>query len=136
VRAKEPLATIAVDVCDDPAFTSRYGTSTASAFVAQAFRDVLGRAPTAAEARDLTARVTAGTLARSALLADLVARPEAAPRFAARVDVLMTYAGLLRRRPDSGGWSYWVPKVQGGTSIQRLIAQFFSSSEYRRRFDG
>ena len=48
----------------------------------------------------------------------------------------MTYAGLLRRKPDSSGWTYWVGKVNGGTSIQRLIAQFFASSEYRRRFAG
>ncbi|MGN6696416.1 MAG: DUF4214 domain-containing protein [Aquihabitans sp.] len=48
----------------------------------------------------------------------------------------MTYAGLLRRKPDASGWTYWVGKVGGGTSVQRLIAQFFASSEYRRRFAG
>jgi hypothetical protein len=47
----------------------------------------------------------------------------------------MTYAGLLQRAPDPSGWSYWVPRVEGGTSVGRLVAQFFASSEYRRRFD-
>jgi hypothetical protein len=42
---------------------------------------------------------------------------------------------LLQRKPDASGWTYWVGKTEGGTSIDRLIAQFFTSSEYRRRFD-
>jgi hypothetical protein len=67
-------------------------------------------------------------------MTDLVMRAEAVRRFAARVDVLMTYAGLLRRAPDSSGWTYWVGKVESGTSIRLLIAQFFTSAEYRRRF--
>jgi uncharacterized protein DUF4214 len=46
----------------------------------------------------------------------------------------MTYAGLLRRSPDRGGFTYWSGKVRAGTSIQKLIAQFFSSSEYAARF--
>ena len=47
----------------------------------------------------------------------------------------MTYAGLLRRSPDAGGLTYWAAQVRRGTSIQRLIAQFFASTEYAKRFD-
>lgn len=45
----------------------------------------------------------------------------------------MTYAGLLQRTPDPSGWTFWVAR---GSSIGRLVEQFFASSEYRRRFDG
>ena len=69
-------------------------------------------------------------------MASLVGRTASVRRFQAQVEVLMTYAGLLRRRPDASGWTYWVAKVGSGTSVQRLIAQFFASSEYRRRFAG
>ncbi|WP_426571597.1 DUF1501 domain-containing protein [Aquihabitans sp. McL0605] len=136
VKAGTPLATVAATVCARPEFTSVYGSSTPAAFVAAIFPAVLGRTPTSTEKTDLVAKLTAATLTRPALVADLVNRSEAVTRYQARVEVLMTYAGLLRRRPDASGWTYWVGKVQGGTSIQRLIAQFFASAEYRRRFAG
>ena len=74
------------------------------------------------------------THTRSDLLVALVTTADAERRYQARVNVLMTYAGLLQRKPDPSGWTYWVAQVKKGTSIQRLIAQFFASSEYRRRF--
>jgi hypothetical protein len=127
---------VAVGVCAKPAFTDRYGSLGHAAFVAQVFPVATGRAPTPAEASDLVAKLTAGTLTRPALMAALVSRPDSEARYRAQVEVLMTYAGLLRRRPDSSGWTYWVAKVASGTSVQRLIAQFFASTEYRRRFAG
>ncbi|MCU1371747.1 MAG: hypothetical protein JWO77_2941 [Ilumatobacteraceae bacterium] len=136
VKAGTPLATVAATVCARPEFTSRYGALTHAAFVPQVFQAALGKAPTAAEQADLVAQLTAGTLTRPALVATLVGRTESVRRHQAQVEVLMTYAGLLRRRPDAGGWTYWVGKVGSGTSVQRLIAQFFTSPEYRRRFAG
>ena len=53
-----------------------------------------------------------------------------------QVDVLMTYAGMLRRTPEPSGFAYWVAKLRSGTSSQRLIAQFFTTGEYRGRFVG
>ena len=134
VKSGTPLATVAVSVCAKSEFTSRYGALAHAAFVRQLYASALGTTPTAAEQADLVAKLTAGTLTRPALLATVVGRPEAVRRYQAQVEVLMTYAGLLRRRPDASGWTYWVAKVGSGTSVQRLIAQFFASSEYRRRF--
>ena len=136
VKAGGSLATVATSVCAKPAFTSRYASLTHAAFVTTAFQAALGKGPTAAERADLAAKLAAGTLTRPALMAALVNRTESVKRYQAQVEVLMTYAGLLRRRPDASGWTYWVAKVGGGTSVQRLIAQFYASSEYRRRFAG
>lgn len=136
VKAGTPLSTVAAAVCAKPEFTGRFGALSHTAFVTQAFTAALGAAPIAAERTDLVAKLTAGTLTRPALMADLVGRTASARRYQAQVEVLMTYAGLLRRRPDASGWTYWVGKVGSGTSVQRLIAQFFTSSEYRRRFAG
>lgn len=85
-------------------------------------------------AADWTARLGAATATRADVLAAVAATQQADSHLRPEVEVLMTYAGLLRRRPDSSGWSFWVARVRAGTSIQRLIAQFFASSEYRRRF--
>jgi len=134
VKAGTPLATVAIQVCAKAEFTSRFGGLGHPAFVSQAFQAALGKAPTSAEQAELVAALTSGALTRPALMATLVGRTESVRRFQAQVEVLMTYAGLLRRRPDASGWTYWVAKVGSGTSVQRLIAQFFASSEYRRRF--
>jgi len=136
VKAGGSLATTATAVCAKPEFTSRFASLTHAAFVPKAFQAALGKNPTAAEQADLVAKLASGALTRPALMAALVGRPESVTRYRAQVEVLMTYAGLLRRRPDASGWTYWVGKVGGGTSVQRLIAQFFASAEYRRRFAG
>lgn len=134
VKSGTPLATVATSVYAQPAATARFGPLSDAAFVAKAFDAATGTAPTTAEKNDLAAQLAAGTLTRPALLASLVGRTASAARYRAQVEVLMTYAGLLRRKPDSSGWTYWVAKVDAGTSVQRLIAQFYASSEYRRRF--
>lgn len=134
VKGGTALATVAATVCSRPAFAARYGSLSDAAFVTAAYQDVTGGPPSAAEAADWASRMAAGTAGRADVLAVLVVTPQAVSRFRAEVEVLMTYAGLLRRRPDSSGWTYWVSRVRSGTSIQRLIAQFFASTEYRRRF--
>jgi uncharacterized protein (DUF1501 family) len=136
VKAGGALGTVAATICGRTEFTSRYGSMTDAAFVPAIFSAVLGKAPTASEKTALIGQLQAKTLTRPALVTDLVNRTEAVAKHRSQVEVLMTYAGLLRRKPDSSGWTYWVGKVNGGTSIQRLIAQFFASSEYRRRFAG
>ncbi|MFN8017987.1 MAG: DUF1501 domain-containing protein [Acidimicrobiales bacterium] len=134
LRSGTGVGDLAAQVCAKPMFASRYGALGNGDFVAAVHQVALGRKPTTAERTDLVGRLGAGTLTRPALVAALAQRSEAASHLRAPVEVLMTYAGMLRRRPDAAGWTYWVAKVRGGTSIQRLIAQFFASSEYRRRF--
>lgn len=130
-----PLSDIADEVTAKAAFTSGLGALATGPFVDAAYRRVVGRAPSASAQAMWVGRIDAETHTRGDLLVALATTADAARRYQARVNVLMTYAGLLQRKPDPSGWGYWVPKVQGGTSVQRLIAQFFTSSEYRRRFD-
>jgi uncharacterized protein (DUF1501 family) len=133
-KAGTSLASIAAEVTAKTAFTSHYGAMSNAAYVDAIYRDVAGRPPTASAKATWVGRLSGGSHTRGDLLVALVGTSDAERRFRARVNVLMTYAGLLQRKPDSSGWSYWVPRVQGGTSVERLIAQFFVSSEYRRRF--
>jgi uncharacterized protein (DUF1501 family) len=134
IRAGETLAAVAATVATKPEFATRYGSLTVANFVTAAYRDLMGRAPTAAERTTWTTDLNAATKKRSDLIAALAATTAAEAKLRPQVEVLMTYAGLLRRRPDTGGWTYWVDRVTKGTSIQALVNLFFNSSEYRRRF--
>jgi uncharacterized protein (DUF1501 family) len=134
-KAGTPLGDIADEVVTKAAFTSGLGALATGPFVDAAYRRIVGRAPSASARAMWVGRIDGATHSRADLLVALVSTPDADRRYQARVDVLMTYAGLLQRRPDPSGWTYWVTRTEAGNSIDRLVAQFFTSSEYRRRFD-
>ncbi|QYG92155.1 DUF1501 domain-containing protein [Iamia sp. SCSIO 61187] len=134
VRAGEPLAAIAVDVCSRPAFAARYGALSDGAFVDRAHSDATGAAPASAFRSTWVGRLGAGTATRADVMAALTALPAAVSAMRPTVDVTMTYAGLLRRAAEPEGLAFWVAKVTSGTSIQRLVSMFFASAEYQRRF--
>jgi uncharacterized protein (DUF1501 family) len=134
-KAGTALTDIATEVVTKPGFTSTLGTLGTGAFVDAAYARVVGRPPSASVRTMWVGRIDGGSHERSDLLVALVATADADRRYQARVNVLMTYAGLLQRKPDPSGWTYWVKRTEAGNSIDRLVAQFFTSSEYRRRFD-
>ena len=133
-KAGTPLADIADEVVTKAEFASHYGAMATGAYVDAIYRDVVGRAPSSSSRATWIARIDGATHSRADLLVALVATPDAERRFQAQVNVLMTYAGLLQRKPDPSGWTYWVGKVKGGTSVGTLVAQFFAGTEYKRRF--
>jgi uncharacterized protein (DUF1501 family) len=128
VRRREALATVAADVCAEPAFAARYGSLTDAAFVDRAHRDATGTAASSSFKAQWAGRP------RSEVMAAIVALPACVTHMRPTVDVTMTYAGLLRRAPEADGLTYWVDQIRRGASIQRLVAQFFNSAEYRARF--
>lgn len=136
VRAGTALPVIAAQVCTRPAFVNRYATTTDAAFVSRAYRDLLGGAVPATFAATWQPRLDGHSATRADVMAALSELPANVARALPQVDVLMTYAGMLRRAPDAGGFAYWVSKVRAGTSLQVLIGQFFASTEYRNRFAG
>lgn len=133
-KAGTPLADIADEVMTKPEYVARFGALDVAGFVGAAYRAIVGRSPSSSAAATWEGRITSGTHSRADLLVALVTTPDAERRFRGQVNVLMTYAGLLRRKPDPSGWTYWVRKVDGGTSVGSLVSQFFTSTEYRRRF--
>jgi uncharacterized protein (DUF1501 family) len=134
-KSGTPLGDIADEITTKEPYLSGLGALATGPFVDAAYARIVGRAPTASARSMWISRIDGATHARGDLLVALATTTDAARRYQARVNVLMTYAGLLQRKPDPSGWTYWVGKTQSGTSIERLIAQFFTSSEYRRRFD-
>ncbi len=138
LRARQTLASVAGVAVARPSFAARYGGLADRAFVDRAHLDATGVVPQGswgrAWAADWAARLTAGTATRGDVVAAIAELPATIGHLRVQVEVTMTYAGLLRRAPDPGGYAFWVDKGDAGTSIQRLISLFFASSEYRGRF--
>jgi hypothetical protein len=135
VRAREPLPSVAASVTAKPEFATRYGSLSDSAFVSRAHRDATGATPSSSWSTPWVTALGNRSKTRADVMAAIVALPAAASHLRPQVEVMMTYAGLLRRAPDASGYAFWVDKVRTGTSIQRLVAQFFASAEYAGRFD-
>lgn len=126
VRGGDGIGAVAQEMIDAMATPP-----TAGQLVDAVYPRLLGRAPTASERT--TAVDAIGRQGQGAWVATMVDRTDVVTRMKGRVQVAMTYIGLLDRAPDSGGWTYWVGQVSTGVSPQRLIEQFLNSPEYRTR---
>jgi hypothetical protein len=102
-----------------------------SAFVARQFRDVVGRAPTAAESDRWVGELRVG----SRRPADLVASLRASADNQVNVDpVIRLYRAYFLRAPDVDGLRFWVGRRRAGVSIAWISQSFASSAEFRARY--
>jgi hypothetical protein len=55
-------------------------------------------------------------------------------KFRFEVPVAMLYVGLLARTPSAAAWTKRVGQLRSGVPLRTLVAEFFGTSEYARRF--
>lgn len=134
--SRSSAGTTSLPSISSPVLTSRaaetWPFANGGALVDRWYRDLAGRAPTAAERATWTA-----TIAGNGGPADLGLTLLASSRWAGAVDPLVrTYLAHFGRLPDPSGMRYWTAKRQAGMSLARVNAQFAGSSEFARRYDG
>jgi hypothetical protein len=103
-------------------------------FVTDAYRWAWGIAPTATQVSTGVQQLLSGST-RGTVLASIVDAPYASLHLTSRVNVSMTYAGMLRRVPDATGYTYWVRAIEAGASTARLTGLFQYSNEYSNRLN-
>lgn len=127
LRGGETLAALASEmVAAEP-----WASQTDTAFVNGVYSRLWGAAPTTQQRDQALAAIASN--GRGQWLADFSREPWVVGIQGGRVQVAMTYIGLLDRGPDVDGWNYWVGQVNRGVSVQRLIALFLDTPEYRGR---
>lgn len=128
LRAGGTLQDVAREVVTKPAYQMRFGSLSGADLVTAVHYTATAQAPSSTFVGQWSSAEHHDVLAAAAQLpaAVMFQRPP--------VDVLMTYAGMLRRGPDAAGYAYWTDRVRRGTSINRLSAEFLASSEYAGRF--
>ncbi len=109
----------------------RYGPhADAGAFVDRMWRDAFNRPPTAVEAYsgvvDLQAGRTPGAYA-----AEVLGRKTFDDRTGA---VVRLYQAIFRRRPDTGGMTFWWQRAMGGASVPRIAEQMVAAPEFRQTY--
>lgn len=131
-RTGTPLATISNDFAASPEFVSRYGALTNDAFIELVYQNVLGLLDPVGKAYWLAQM--AGGATRGTVMLGFSDSPEYVAAIGNEVFVTMMYVGMLKRAPDTGGFSFWVSQMDGGTSGLNLTNGFLVAPEYRARF--
>ncbi len=134
LRTGTSLAAISEAFAASPEFVSRYGGLDNTQFVTQVYQNVLGRAPDPAGLAYWAGQLNGGTLTRGQLMVGFSESAEYGASIANEVYVTMVYAGMLRRAPLPGGFSFWVSYLDAGNSQLSLIASIIATSEYHSRF--
>ena len=132
---KQNYATQIVSSAD---FAARFPASQSATEFVNALYASAGITPTQAESDAAVNAFGAGDLAgriaalRKVADSNSVVQAEFNPAF-----VLMEYFGYLRRDPDTGGYNFWLAKLEqfNGNYVQAdMVKSFIVSSEYRSRF--
>lgn len=130
-----PLADISDAFARSAEFAQRYGQKTNAEFVQLVYRNVLGRQPDPLGYAHWVGELDAGRVTRGAVMAGFSQSAEYVAASAPAVVVSLLYTAMLRRTPDTAGFSYWVNRLAGGAADEAaLINTFYLSVEYRDRF--
>lgn len=117
-------------------FRSRYTGMSNRQFVDALYRNVFGRPADPTGMNGWAGGLDSGRLTRGQVLDGLAQSPEFIGRSRNRVQVTMSYVGMLRRAPDQAGFQAWVAELDRGRSVRDLINGFLGSQEYTRRITG
>lgn len=110
--------------------TAGFGPFTSNAtLVAQQFRDLVGRAPTASEQSTWVARLDGGQTGGQLVAALRVTSAGAAVDSVARL-----YWAYFGRVPDASGLDYWISVRRSGTSLSVISSRFAASAEFRATY--
>lgn len=101
--------------------------ATVDAFTTQQHRDLVGRAPTAAELADWRTRVGGGTVTPQAAIDQLLSSASVGKLGS----VVRLYQAFYRRPPDAGGFRYWRDQIRRGVSVDKVSQSFATAQEFR-----
>ncbi|MGF1526203.1 MAG: DUF4214 domain-containing protein, partial [Candidatus Competibacterales bacterium] len=112
-------------------------------FVQQLYRDFLIREGDAAGVAFWVGEISAERLTRFDMYVAFLFSDEFQAQVATRfpdlsdedeIFITALYLGMLQRDPDAEGLAFWLAEFEAGRPIQDLVAAFYVSDEYRRRF--
>lgn len=114
-------------------FSDRYGSLDDSGFVNLVYDNVLSRSPDDEGLAYWKSQMSDG-MTRGEVMTGFSESAENQQNTLNQIRVIAFYYGMLRRAPDSEGFSYWVAKLDAGEQPNDLINGFIDSAEYQGRF--
>ena len=117
-----------------PEFRTRNGSLDDAAYVRWVYRYAFGTTPSTAKAAYWKSQLTSRLHTRGSLLAHFLMEPTSVSKYRYEVPAGFLYVGLLARAPTASAWSTRVSQLRTGTPLRTLVAEFFGTAEYARRF--
>ena len=111
-------------------FSDRYGSLDDSGFVNLVYDNVLSRSPDNEGLAYWKSQMNDG-MTRGEVMTGFSESAENQQNTLNQIRVIAFYYGMLRRAPDSEGFSYWVAKLDAGEQPNDLINGFIDSAEYQ-----
>jgi hypothetical protein len=134
VRAGTPLDTAASQFAGGTDFARVYGTLDNTAYVTQLYRNLFSREPDSG-GLDYWVRRLDGGSKRGWVMRQLCESSEFQRRTDAQVKVIQVYVAMLKRSPDSSGYTYWTNKIKAGSAgLTQLIHSVRTGTSYANRF--
>lgn len=142
------LVSVAQGFMTGPEFQARFGGLDNAGFVAQTYRNVLGREADAGGFTNWYGRLLSGNLSRAEVLVSLSESAENKRLTASLVAnglwvqdpdaaaVARLYDTTLNRLPDIGGLASWSAQLDTGASLRDVAARFIASPEFLARYGG
>ncbi|MCU1369340.1 MAG: hypothetical protein JWO77_534 [Ilumatobacteraceae bacterium] len=101
-----------------------------SKFVAQQYKDFLGRSPSGSESSAAVSSLNTGAQTPQGYIDSLLNGPFGA----SYAPVTRLYYAYFVRTPDPGGLDYWVNKYKGGMKLSAISSNFAASSEFKTKY--
>ncbi len=134
----QSLAAVSSNFATAPEFSSLYGSLDNPAFVDLVYRNVVGRQADPAGRAFWIEYLNRGN-SRGALMVGFSESPEyvtrsatSAPTTSSVGTIYRLYLAFFQREPDSAGQSYWVGRLDTGTSLASIANGFVGSDEFQR----
>lgn len=118
-------------------FQSKFGNNLDNGqFVTRMYENVLLREPDSNGKNYFVGQLNSGQMTRSQVgLAFLQSQEfQNLKTSQNQIVVSLLYFDMLRRQPDSGGFSNFVGQLNSGSSLASVVQSFLTSSEYAQRF--
>ena len=129
VTGRRSLQRIANIMASTPEFKDRYGSLDEGQYVDLVYQNVLHRSPDAAGRAFWVGELSSGRRTRGEVMVGFSEGSEYRGENAARVDVIISFFGLVRRVPRNGELATW--QSQGNLALDRSL---LGSTTYAGRF--
>ena len=136
------LAEISAAFAGSDEFRARYGSLSDEAFVDLVYRNVVGRPPDLGGQSFWQSFLAQGN-SRGSLMIGFSESPEyigrtntVPPTGSSGNRIHRLYLAFFKREPDTDGLTYWVNRLNAGTSLASIAEQFARSQEFQQRYGG
>ena len=132
-KAGMKLTAISSNFASSSEFKNKYGSLSNRAFVLKIYENLFQRTGDASGVNYWTGKLDSRAKTRGEVMINFSESSEFKRVRAEEIDVVLLYRSMLQRAATPSEFASQVARLQGGTTVQRLILEVLDSTEYANR---